>query len=148
MDDENLGRLAAALKELGAESKQYPGLETDDLPGLLPGSDLWRWRTRHGDLDVMTWASGAPRRYEEWRERADVVMVGEDQVRVARVDDLIAMKRTTGRPRDERKLLELEELKILKEQTRQAEKPERGKRQKPPSRRQSPPTRTPPERER
>lgn len=96
----------------------------------------------------MTWASGAPRRYEELRERADVVMVGEDLVRVARVDDLIAMKRTTGRPRDERKLLELEELKILKEQTRKADQPGAAKRQKPPSRRQSPSTRRPPEQER
>lgn len=40
MGDENLGRLAAALMELGAESKQYAGLETDDLAALLSGSDL------------------------------------------------------------------------------------------------------------
>ena len=148
MTEQNLANIAAALKELDAQSKRYPGLRIDDLAALLSGSDLWRWETKFGDLDMMTWASGAPRDYQALRQRAEVLQVGEHDVMVASVDDLIAMKRTTGRLSDERKLLELQELKILKEQARQAEQPQSAKRQKPTARRQSPRTRKPPERER
>ena len=96
MTEPNLANIAAALKELQAQSKRYPGLPTDDLAALLSGSDLWRWETKFGDLDMMTWASGAPRDYKELRQRAEVLRVGEYDVMVASVDDLIAMKRTTG----------------------------------------------------
>lgn len=120
-DQANLERLAAALRDLGAESVRYPGLETDDLPALLSGSDLWRWRTRYGIFDMMTWASGAPRDYGELRRDADVYDVGGHQVRVASLDHLIAMKRTTGRPQDQSKLLELEDLKRLREELRRQE---------------------------
>ncbi|MHB8510397.1 MAG: hypothetical protein ACYDGR_17420 [Candidatus Dormibacteria bacterium] len=113
MNDDNLRRLAVVLREVGADSLDFPGLQTDDLPALLSGSDLWRWRTRMGDLEMMTTASGAPP-YAELKSRSQVVNIRAFKTRVADIDDLIAMKRTTGRNRDVAKLLELEELQRLR----------------------------------
>ena len=75
MTDENLARIATALTELEARSKNIPGLRTDDLTTLLAGSDLWRWETRYGDLDMMTRASGAPASYQELRDRAEALQL-------------------------------------------------------------------------
>ena len=108
----NLVRMAAVLSEVGADSLDYPGLATDDLPALLSGSDLWRWRTILGDLDMMTTASGAPP-YDGLKARSIKVKVREFEIDVASLDDLIAMKRTTGRSKDAGKLAELEELRRL-----------------------------------
>lgn len=124
MSEENLAKLAAALTELEAHSKRLPGLRTDDLAALLSGSDLWRWETKYGDLDMMTWASGAPRNDQELRGHAELLRLGEHDVLVASVDDLIAMKRTTGRRSCESKLLELEELKVLRERSQHADEGE------------------------
>lgn len=110
----NLARLADALAELRAESLTFPGLSTDDWPALLGGSDLWRWRTAFGVLDTMTWASGAPREFDDLKNRSDIAKIDGNAVAVASLDDLIAMKRTTDRPQDTLKLIELEDLRRLR----------------------------------
>jgi predicted nucleotidyltransferase len=115
-DKDNLQRLASALDELGAEAMHHPGLKTDDLAALLSGSDLWRWRTKHGVLDMMTWASGAPHKYDDLARRADTYDIDGQAVKVAAIDDLIAMKKTTDRPTDKLKLVELEELSQVRRQ--------------------------------
>ena len=112
LDAVNLDRVAAVLADVKADSLDYPGLATDDLPALLSGSDLWRWRTTFGDLDMMTAASGAPP-YGQLKARSIKDGVREFEINVASLDDLIAMKRTTDRNKDAGKLAELEELRRL-----------------------------------
>lgn len=80
---------------------------------VAPGNQVRR--SRHDDL-----GQRSPRDYPELRRRAEVLRVGEHDVLVANVDDLIAMKRTTGRRSDASRLLESEELKVLQERTREA----------------------------
>jgi len=116
LGDDNLARLAAALHELGAESIQVPGLTTDDLARLLSGAVLWRWHTRFGDLDMMTSTAGATLGYSGLRQAAVAVTVDDFDVLVAGLDDLIAMKRTTGRAKDVARLAELEALRTLRAQ--------------------------------
>jgi hypothetical protein len=138
LDDQNIQRLAAALLELEAGSADFPGLATDDLPALLSGSDLWRWQTKCGDFDMMSSASGAPP-YMELKARALKVRLERVTVTVATLDDLIAMKETTGRRKDASKLRELMDLRQTINQAAAPPSPRtphplssRGPRRKPP----------------
>jgi hypothetical protein len=63
--------------------------------------------TRLGDVDVLVRPAGAPS-YEGLRRRADRYDVGDFRVLVASVQDLIAMKRVAGRPKDLADVAELE----------------------------------------
>lgn len=57
-----------------------------------------------------------PIEYAELRSRADLVELGEVTVPVASLDDLIDMKRSTGRPQD---LADVESLKRLRDRRRE-----------------------------
>jgi hypothetical protein len=95
----NLARLAAALNALDAEVLN-PG--ADGMPidaTTLPRATLWQFTTRHGGLDVIHDAPGAPP-YEELRARALEIRLGDLELAVAGLDDLISMKRASGRPVD------------------------------------------------
>ena len=61
---------------------------------------------------MMTTASGAPP-YNELKARSAKVNIRASEIDVAALDDLIAMKLTTGRNKDVAKLVELEELRRL-----------------------------------
>lgn len=96
---DNLRRLADALNELGARTLN-PG--TDGMaidPSMLPRAMLWQFATRHGAIDVLHDAPGAPP-YAELRARALELELGEISLAVAGRDDLISMKRASGRPVD------------------------------------------------
>ena len=68
--------------------------------------------TRYGDLDLL--AHPDPRLdFEQLVGRAIAVEILGAEVRVAGLDDLIAMKRAAGRPKD---LIELEILGALREE--------------------------------
>jgi hypothetical protein len=105
----NYERLAAALDELGAPATAFDSEFRDLDP--RDGFDLARARvlklaTVAGDLDVLNGAPGAPP-YEDLRKRAVEVEVRGTPVRVASLDDVIAMKRAVGRPRDLRDIADL-----------------------------------------
>jgi hypothetical protein len=96
---DNLARLAAALRELDARPLD-PGQEDAEIePSMLPRATIWRFATRHGDIDVLQEAPGAAP-YPELRERALVISLDGTNVPVAERDDLIRMKLARGRPVD------------------------------------------------
>jgi hypothetical protein len=105
----NLARLADALNALEARVLN-PGSEGMQIDAkALPRATLWQFSTRHGAIDVLYDAPGAPP-YEELRRRALVVRLGELTLAVAGLDDLISMKRTSARQVDLEDLAALTEL--------------------------------------
>lgn len=107
-DPANLERLAAALHALGARVLN-PGNEGAAINGrMLPRATLWQFATRHGAIDVLHDAPGAPP-YTQFRRRVLEVHLGDLEVAVAGRDDLISMKRASGRPVDRDDLAALTE---------------------------------------
>lgn len=109
-DAANLDRLGEALVALKARLRGV----TDDVPFVPDGRTLKRTRiltldTPDGWIDLLAQPSGSPR-YEQLRERALTVELAGVIVRVAALDDLIAMKKVAGRPKD---LVAVEELEAI-----------------------------------
>ena len=95
----NLERLAAALRSLGARVLN-PGHEDDAVEArMLPRATLWQFATRDGGIDVMHEVPGG-RPYAELSEGALRVRLGDVEVPVVALDDLIQMKLSRGRPVD------------------------------------------------
>jgi Nucleotidyltransferase of unknown function (DUF6036) len=107
-DPLNLALLADALNELEARVLN-PGSETLNVDAaMLPRARLWQFMTRHGAIDVLHDAPGAPP-YDQLRARALEVQLGDLILAVAGRDDLIAMKRASAR------LTDLEDIAALTE---------------------------------
>jgi hypothetical protein len=96
---ENMRRLAEALNELGATvlNKGSEGMAID--ASMLPPATLWQFATSAGDVDVLHDVPGAAR-FEDLRLRALEVVLGTAQIPFAGRDDMISMKRASGRPVD------------------------------------------------
>jgi hypothetical protein len=95
----NLARLADALNALDARvlNPGSEGLAID--AAMLPRATMWQFATRHGAIDVLHDAPGAPP-YDELRSRALEIRLAEMKIAVAGRDDLINMKRASARPVD------------------------------------------------
>jgi hypothetical protein len=109
-DEGNLEALAKALRELGAKLR---GVE-EPVPFVpdrrsLEQAELLTLDTSAGPLDLVALPPGAPP-YEVLRRRAQRLDLGAFAVAVASVEDLIAMKRIAGRPKD---LVAIEELEAI-----------------------------------
>lgn len=100
-DPANAQRLAAALRELEAHNRGVDADLLDDPtdPATFARAASLFLDTRAGMLDVMQDAAGAPP-YDELRKRSIEVTVDGLTIRVAGIDDLIALKRAAGRPVD------------------------------------------------
>ena len=95
----NLERLATALRELDAKALN-PGEEGTVVDAkMLPRATIWQFATRDGGIDVMHEVPGG-RPYKELRQRALRVQLGDIEVAVVDLDDLIQMKLARGRPVD------------------------------------------------
>lgn len=95
----NLERLAAALRDLKAKVLN-PGHEHVEVDAkMLPRATLWQFSTREGGVDVMHEVPGG-RPYKELSERALRVRLGDIEVPVVDLDDLIQMKLARARPVD------------------------------------------------
>jgi hypothetical protein len=110
----NLARLVAALEELGARLR---GVD-DDVPFILDAEALERgqnftFTTFLGPLDVMGLPAGV-RHFDELAANAVVFDLGDGvHVEVCALDDLIRMKRASGRPKDR---IELEVLGAVRDE--------------------------------
>ena len=110
----NLRALGRALTELEAR----PSGTEDAIPFVpdersLRAVDVLRLATRFGRFDVLARPSGAPP-FRELRGRAQEFDLGAFVIRVASIDDLIAMKAAAGRPKDLADISELEAIKRLR----------------------------------
>lgn len=104
---ENLDRLAAALRDLDAALRGV-----DDAETLASGGNF-TFTTRAGPLDVLAWPAGVGG-CEELAVNAEAVDLGDGViVRLVDIDDLIRMKRATGRAKDR---VELEILEAVREE--------------------------------
>ena len=101
-ETKNLKALANALKEMEARLRVPGDPEGVEIPlddRTFRGVSTLTFITRFGPFDVLFEPSGAPA-YDELREHAVVVRRFDRDVAVASVEDLIAMKRSTGREKD------------------------------------------------
>jgi hypothetical protein len=98
-EPDNLARLAAALRALDARVLN-PGREDTEIDAaMLSRATIWQFTTRDGGIDVMHEVpGGAP--YSELSDRALRVELGDVEVPVVDLDDLIRMKLARGRPVD------------------------------------------------
>lgn len=96
---ENMQRLADALNELGARVLNDGGEGARIDAAMLPRATLWQFATAAGDIDVLHDAPGAAS-FEKLRARALEVQLGDLRIPFAGRDDLISMKRASGRPVD------------------------------------------------
>ncbi|HEX4838172.1 MAG TPA: nucleotidyl transferase AbiEii/AbiGii toxin family protein [Solirubrobacteraceae bacterium] len=114
-DHENLDRLGEVLIKLGARLRMI----NEDVPFVPDGRTLRRTAlltltTSEGSLDLLAEPDGSPG-YAVLRERAVPMDVDGVTVPVASIDDLIAMKRAAGRPKD---LIDIESLEVARERMR------------------------------
>ncbi len=102
-DPENLRRLGAALAELEARpAESGPGraeISVGDPERLAIAAIVPPLLTRHGQIHILKEPKGA-RAFDEMRKRALVVDLDGTDVAIVSLDDLIRMKRATGRPGD------------------------------------------------
>jgi hypothetical protein len=110
-DDRNLQRLAAALKEIHAVLRGAdPGVHLRLDAKTLRAGDAFTFTTDIGWVDLLGTPAGTDG-YDDLARTADAFDLFGYRVLVASVEDLIRMKRASGRPKD---LLALEELGALR----------------------------------
>lgn len=113
LERENLERLATAIKSLGSIRRELPpGVHAPLDARALRAGDVFTLTTRYGDLDLLAHPDpGLDFETLVGRSiRAEILGV---EVKVASLDDLMAMKRAAGRPKDR---IELEILGALREE--------------------------------
>jgi hypothetical protein len=117
---DNLERLAAVLRSLDVRLRGGEDLPLRVDARLLRNGDRFTFTSAFGDFDCMATADGAPS-FDVLKARSVEQEVDTYRIQVARVDDLIDMKRAAGRAKDVPKLAELVELKRLVQESRQTE---------------------------
>lgn len=114
-DAQNLVRLAAALRSLDARLRGAP----PDVPFVLDdrtlgSGDHFTFETDGGDLDVMATPAGSAG-YEQLAVNAEAGEFDRRTLVYASIEDLIRMKRSSGRDKDRVALSHLERLREMQE---------------------------------
>lgn len=105
-DPDNLDRLAAALRDLGAKLRASGVDELLTVPldrrTFEQFPTFVNLRTDCGDLDISLRPAGPAGKTFDYAElaRSSVVVLLPEPVTVASLDDVIASKRAAGRPKD------------------------------------------------
>lgn len=125
-DQDNLDALGDVLVALGTRLRGI----SEEVPFVPDGRTLRRTQimcltTPVGDIDLLVDPDGAPG-YKSLRRRADIKDLAGHEVRVASIDDLIAMKRAAGRPQDVIDIESLEAARRLKRRMQQMQKAKRS----------------------
>lgn len=132
-DSENLGRLAAALRELNARvyTENVPeGLPFDASPAALVRAELWNLVTSAGRLDIVFLPAGT-KGYEDLDRNAVRFKVFGIELHAAALRDIVRSKRAAGRPQDR------EDVAVLREMLRRAANKKRSKMPRPPHERKT-----------
>lgn len=101
-DKQNLGHLAAALRELEARVYigSFPeGLVFDCSPATLSRAKIWNLVTIAGRLDLAFQPSGTGG-YDDLAKRAELFEAFGVKFEAASLDDIIRSKEAAGRPKD------------------------------------------------
>jgi hypothetical protein len=110
-DVDNLHRLAAAMTEVHAELRgAEPGVRFRLDATTLGKGDAFTFTTDLGWIDIVATPAGTSG-YEDLARTAEPFELFGHRVLIAGIDDLIRMKRASGRPKD---LLAVEELGALR----------------------------------
>ena len=100
---ENLRRLCAALRELDARLRvgggPVDGVDVDLAPDLFKSMVTTTFVTQQGPLDVMFRPDGTDG-YDDVATNAGIVRLGDEQLPVADLADIIRSKEAAGRPKD------------------------------------------------
>lgn len=100
--EDNLTRLAGALRDLGARIRAAAspdGVGFDPHPALLASMTMLNLTTRCGDLDLAFSPAGLDD-YAALAERSVAMDVAGHLVKVAALHDIIRSKEAAGRPKD------------------------------------------------
>jgi hypothetical protein len=112
MDAENLDRVVAALRELGARvyTDSVPeGLAFDFSARSLARASLWNLVTDAGRLDLVFSPKGVGG-FEELAARSVEFEVFGHSLRVAKLEDILLMKEAADRPQDRQDALVIREM--------------------------------------
>jgi hypothetical protein len=109
---ENLDALGRVLVGLTARQRGIPEM-VPFVPDerALRHAQMLCLATPVGDIDLLVNPDGSPD-YDTLRERASVMELSGRSVRVASIEDMLAMKRAAGRPQD---LADIESLEVARE---------------------------------
>lgn len=112
----NLERLARVLREIHPRLRGAPA----DLPFQIDAQSLalgtnFTFATDCGELDLLGYLEPLGG-YEEIAPRAETMTVGELELKLIALDDLIRIKSYLGRPKDRESLLQLQAIKKLRDQ--------------------------------
>jgi hypothetical protein len=113
LDRDNLDRLAKALELLAAIRRDLPEAVHAPIDARALGAgDVFTLRTRYGDLDLLAHPDPGLD-FATLAARSITAELLGVRVKVAGLEDLMAMKRAAGRPKDR---IELEILGALREE--------------------------------
>jgi hypothetical protein len=111
-DEENLQRLARALRDLNARvyTESVPeGLKFACTADALGRAQMWNLITSAGRLDVAFHPSGTGG-YDDLASSAVLFKVFGVEVRAASLEDIVRSKRASDRPQDRQDVLVLQEM--------------------------------------
>lgn len=98
---ENLSRLEAVLRDLDARFRPVlDGRDLEPTRAHLEGTWQLNLATSHGPLDILLRLHDA-RGYDELVTASRLIIDGELRIRVISLDDLIDVKASTGRVKDQ-----------------------------------------------